>query len=60
VTIALVEHDVRMVTGLCARVVVLDHGEKIADGVSTEVVQDPRVLAAYFGDDEQRERAHAA
>lgn len=50
VTIALVEHDVRMVTGLCARVIVLDHGEKIADGTSARVVCDPRVQAAYFGE----------
>ncbi len=52
VTIALVEHDVRMVTGLCERVIALDHGEKIADGPSGSVVQDPRVLAAYFGEDD--------
>jgi len=60
VTIALVEHDVRMVTGLCARTIVLDHGEKIADGVSGSVVQDSRVLAAYFGEDEGQEESHAA
>jgi branched-chain amino acid transport system ATP-binding protein len=60
VTIALVEHDVRMVTGLCARVVVLDHGEKIADGPSSSVVKDPNVLAAYFGGDEHEEGEHAA
>ena len=59
VTIALVEHDVRMVTGLCARAIVLDHGEKIADGASAVVVRDPRVQAAYFGEDESREEAHA-
>ena len=60
VTIALVEHDVRMVTGLCARAIVLDHGEKIADAASSAVIQDPRVLAAYFGDEETHEEAHAA
>jgi branched-chain amino acid transport system ATP-binding protein len=57
-TIALVEHDVRMVTGLCARAIVLDHGEKIADGASTAVVRDPRVQAAYFGVVEGEEEAH--
>lgn len=60
VTIALVEHDVRMVTGLCARAIVLDHGEKIADAASSAVIQDPRVLAAYFGEEETHEEAHAA
>jgi branched-chain amino acid transport system ATP-binding protein len=52
VTIVLVEHDVRMVTDLCARVIALDHGVKIADGPSREVVEDARVVAAYFGEAE--------
>lgn len=52
VTIALVEHDVRMVTGLCRRVIVLDHGEKIADGTAEDVIEDPLVVAAYFGVDD--------
>lgn len=51
VTIALVEHDVRMVTGLCRRVIALDHGEKIADGQAEDVVRNPQVLEAYFGVD---------
>ena len=59
VTIALVEHDVRMVTGLCARAIVLDHGEKIADGSSSMVVRDPRVQVAYFGEIDSGEEAHA-
>lgn len=60
VTIALVEHDVRMVTGLCRRVIALDHGEKIADGPSAKVIEDPRVLAAYFGEADDEEGRHAA
>jgi len=59
VTIALVEHDVRMVTGLCRRVIALDHGEKIADGPSEEVIRNPQVLEAYFGEVEGEELAHA-
>jgi len=59
VTIALVEHDVRMVTGLCERVIALDHGEKIADGPSGVVIQDPRVIAAYFGEVDDEEVANA-
>jgi ABC-type branched-subunit amino acid transport system ATPase component len=49
-----------MVTGLCARAIVLDHGEKIADGASSMVVRDPRVQAAYFGEVESEEETHAA
>ena len=59
VTIALVEHDVRMVTGLCRRVIALDHGEKIADGPAAEVVRNPQVLEAYFGEVEGEEVSHA-
>jgi branched-chain amino acid transport system ATP-binding protein len=60
IAIVLVEHDVRMVTGLCPRIAVLDHGEKIADGPALEVMRDERVLEAYFGTQEQRERAHVS
>jgi branched-chain amino acid transport system ATP-binding protein len=59
IAIVLVEHDVRMVSGICPRIVVLDHGEKIADGPARDVMRDERVLEAYFGTKEQRERAHA-
>lgn len=59
VTIALVEHDVRMVTGLCRRVIALDHGVKIADGPSEEVINNPQVLEAYFGDVKSEEASHA-
>ena len=52
ITIALVEHDMRIVTGLCSRIAVLDHGEKIADGPAQEVIHAPNVLEAYFGTDD--------
>jgi ABC-type branched-subunit amino acid transport system ATPase component len=49
ITIALVEHDMRVVMGLCSRIVALDHGEVIAAGPPAEIARDPAVIAAYLG-----------
>jgi len=50
VTILIVEHVMKVIMGLSDRVIVLDYGKLIADGVPAEVVAQPDVLKAYFGE----------
>ncbi|MAW34065.1 MAG: ABC transporter ATP-binding protein [Proteobacteria bacterium] len=51
ITILLIEHDVKLVMGLCDTVAVLDYGIKIAEGTPSEIKSNPEVIRAYLGGD---------
>ena len=59
VTVALVEHDMRLVMKISHRILVLDYGRKLIEGTAEEVRNDPQVIAAYLGTHGSEEAARA-
>ena len=60
ITIVLIEHDMHLVMKICEHIVVLDQGEKIAEGAPEQIRQNPRVISAYLGQDYGQDAQHGS
>ena len=49
-TILLIEHDMKLVSGICEKLTVLNFGEVLAQGNTSDVLNDPEVIKAYLGE----------
>ena len=50
ITILLIEHDMKLVSGICEKLLVLNFGTELASGIPEEVLKNPEVVTAYLGE----------
>ena len=53
IAVLLIEHDMKLVLGICERLIVLNHGTILASGEPIKVINDPRVVEAYLGKEDE-------